>query len=82
MAKRLLTEEQVEAEIKRLSESKYVRLARKAERVKNSRRQYLYTLRSLEKRGRALAERGVDEEILELMTDIMATAGEGSMDER
>ena len=69
MAKRLLTEEQVEAEIKRLNQSEYVKLARKAERVKYARRQYLYVLRSLEKKGRALAENGVDEHILNFCLD-------------
>ena len=69
MAKRILTDEQVEAEIKRLNQSEYVKLARKAERVKYARRQYLYVLRSLEKKGRALAENGVDEHILNFCLD-------------
>ena len=56
-----LSDEMVEAEIQRLKDSAYVRLARKANRVKYARRQYLYTLRVLEKQGRKLAEAGTDE---------------------
>ena len=60
-----LSDEQVEIEIQRLNESDYVRLARKANRVKYARRQYLYTLRALEKQGRKLAEEGTDEAALD-----------------
>ena len=74
MAKRVLTEEQVEAEIRRLNQSEYVRLARKAQRVKYARRQYLYTLRALEKQGRALAENGVDDHILDYCLDAFRCA--------
>jgi len=58
MKKEVLTEEQVELEIERLSHSKYVLLAKKEERIKNKRRQYLYSLRSKEKRGKELVEEG------------------------
>ena len=61
MANRCLTDEEVTAEIARLTESEFVRLARKANRVKYARRQYLYTLRVLEKQGKALAAAGTDE---------------------
>ncbi len=60
-----LSDDQVEAEIQRLNSSDYVRLARKANRVKYARRQYLYTLRALEKQGRQLAEAGTDEAALD-----------------
>ena len=53
-----LTDAAVEEEIARLRESEYVALARAEERQKYRRRQYLYTLRNLEKRGRKLAEEG------------------------
>ena len=53
-----LTDAAVEEEIARLRESEYVALARAEERQKYRRRQYLYSLRNLEKRGRKLAEEG------------------------
>ena len=62
MPKDCLTDAQVEAEIERLSKSEYVRLARAELRAKYRRRQYLYTLRSLEKRGIQLSEQGLDED--------------------
>lgn len=62
MPKDCLTDDQVEAEIERLSKSEYVRLARAELRAKYRRRQYLYTLRSLEKRGIQLSEQGLDED--------------------
>lgn len=55
---RFITDEQVEEEISRLSESEYVQLARKEEQIKYRRRQYLYKLRNLEKRGKELARQG------------------------
>ena len=61
MAKSKLTDEQVELEIEKLKDSPYVKLARKAARVKYARRQTLYTLRNMDKRGRALAAQGVAE---------------------
>ena len=60
-----LTDEMVEAEIRRLTESKYVKLARAEQRMKYRKRQYLYTLRQLEKRGRELEAQGYDEESIE-----------------
>ena len=69
-----LDSKRVLAEIKRLNQSEYVRLARKAQRVKYSRRQYLYTLRALEKQGRALAENGVDDHILDYCLDAFRCA--------
>lgn len=57
--KDFLTDEQVEKEIKRLSKSEDVKLARKEQRLKYKRRQQLYTLRDLEKRGKKLAEQGI-----------------------
>lgn len=54
----VLTDAQVEMEIERLSTSKYVRLARAEVREKYRRRQYLYQLRQLEKRGRELDAAG------------------------
>lgn len=59
---RWLTDEQVEAEISVLKQSPRVALARAEQkekyRIKYRRRQYLYTLRALEKRGRELEAEG------------------------
>lgn len=64
-----LTDEQVESEIVRLNESEAVALARYAARLKYKRRQYLYQLRDLEKRGKALMEAGITKEMLKKMYD-------------
>lgn len=58
MARDYLTDEQVEAEIERLTHSEHVRLARSEQRAKYRRRQYMYQLRSMEKRGMQLEEAG------------------------
>ena len=59
MAKDFLTDEEVEREIERLSASPDVKLAQKEVRLKYKRRLHLYNLRSLEKRGKELAESGI-----------------------
>lgn len=59
MYKSELTDAEVEVEIRQLSESEYVKLARKEQRLKYKFRQQLYTLRSLEKRGKKLAADGI-----------------------
>lgn len=58
MAKEWLTDAQVEAEIERLKDDPNVRLARKELRIQYRRRQALYQLRNLEKRGKELAKLG------------------------
>ncbi len=60
MAKQILTDAQVEEEIARLTNSPYVKLAKEQERIKYQRRQYLYKLRGLEKKGKALYDKGID----------------------
>ncbi|MCI6711966.1 MAG: hypothetical protein MR576_08350 [Firmicutes bacterium] len=60
-----LTDEQVEAEIERLTVTPEVRLARQEERLRYRRRQYMYKLRALEKRGRQLVAQGVTPENME-----------------
>lgn len=60
-----LTDEQVEQEIEKLQGSPLVKLARKEERIRYVRRQYLYTLRQYEKKGKELAKSGITMEILE-----------------
>lgn len=61
MRKEILTDEQVENEIERLTHSEAVRIARAEMREKYRRRQYLYQLRNLEKRGLELIGMGLDE---------------------
>ena len=76
MAKRdYLTDEQVEQEIERLLESDMVKLAKKEEYVRNRRRQYLYCLRSYEKKGKELAESGITMEMLDSMLKGCANDG-------
>lgn len=68
MAKKdILNDEQVEQEIARLLESADVKLAKKAESVRNRRRQYMYSLRTYEKKGKELAKLGITMELLESM---------------
>jgi hypothetical protein len=55
----ILTDEQVEIEIERLLNSEEVRLAKKETRIKQRRRQYMWSLRSMEKRGKELKKMGV-----------------------
>lgn len=67
MANKVLTDEQVEEEIARLQKSPYVKLANQERRLRERRRMYLYGLRQLEKKGRALEEAGVTPESLRAM---------------
>ena len=62
-----LTDEEVELEIARLNESEAVALARREARLRYRRRQRLYQLRDLEKKGRALMAAGITREILDAM---------------
>lgn len=62
-----LTDEEVEAEIERLNASEAVALARREARLKYRRRQYLYQLRDLEKKGEALLKAGITREVLDAM---------------
>ena len=64
-AVRDLTDEQVEMEISRLNASEEVQLARHETRIKNRRRQYMYQLRCLEKRGKQLIDAGITMENME-----------------
>ena len=63
-AKEFLTDEQVEQEIERLRQSPLVALARREQRLRYKRRQFLYQLRDLEKKGRALENAGITMEVL------------------
>jgi hypothetical protein len=55
MAREFMTDEAVEEEIARLLASPLVKLAKREEAIRYRRRQYMYTLRSYEKKGKALA---------------------------
>lgn len=68
MAKKGLTDHEVRNEIERLKKSPYVKLAKKEEAIRCRERQYLYTLRVYEKKGKALADAGITLEILEGMS--------------
>ena len=65
MAKDFLTDEQVEFEIDRLLNSNAVKLAKKEQKIKNRRRQYMYQLRTMEKRGKELKKQGITLENIE-----------------
>ena len=68
MANLTMTDEMVEEEILRLQTSPHVKLARREEAIRNRRRQYMYTLRMYEKKGKALEAQGVTLEELESMS--------------
>lgn len=65
MAKDWMTDEQVEMEIDRLLHSDAVQLAKKEIRIKYKRRQYMYQLRNMEKRGKQLKCNGITMENME-----------------
>lgn len=54
MSKKILTDEEVEEEIKELLNDEDVRLAKAEERIRNKRRQYLYKLKGYKKRGQEM----------------------------
>ena len=65
-----LTDEQVEQEIERLRQSPLVALARREQRIRYRRRQFLYQLRDLEKKGRALEKAGINMEVLNALAEV------------
>lgn len=71
MANKPLTDEQVEKEIERLLSSPLVKLAKKEQRIRFRRRQYLYQLRGYEKKGKELEAAGITMEILDALDDEM-----------
>jgi hypothetical protein len=74
MANKPLTDEQVEKEIERLLSSPLVKLAKKEQRIRFRRRQYLYQLRNYEKKGKDLQAAGITMEILDALDDEMKEA--------
>ena len=77
MAKDFLTDEAVEREIARLTATDEVKLARRELRLKYKRRQQLYTLRALEKRGRELQEAGITIENIDIMMKLAEQDDDG-----
>lgn len=67
MAREFMTDDMVEEEILRLQTSHHVKLARREEAIRNRRRQYMYTLRMYEKKGKQLEAEGITLEELEEM---------------
>lgn len=67
MKREFLTDEQVEEEIERLLDSDDVKLAKQESRIKYKRRQYMYKLRGLEKRGKELSELGITADNMDVM---------------
>lgn len=66
MAKeKYMTDEMVEIEIERLQDSEEVKLAKKEMNIKYKRRQYMYQLRCMEKRGKQLMAEGITMENIE-----------------
>lgn len=65
-----LTDEQVEEEIERLRQSPLVALARREQRIRYRRRQILYQLRDLEKKGKALEKAGITMEVLNSLAEL------------
>lgn len=63
----MFTDEQVEEEISRLMESRHVMLAKQERKIRDRRRQYMYQLRSMEKRGKKLEKLGVTMDNMEEM---------------
>ena len=59
MAKEFLSDFEVEQEIERLLNSDEVKLAKKEQRILYKRRQYMYQLRTMEKRGKQLSKKGI-----------------------
>ena len=59
------TDEQVEAEISRLNQSEFVKLARREKQIKYRRKQQMWNLQFMEARGKQLASEGITYENIE-----------------
>ena len=71
MAREFRSDEMVDEEILRLQASHHVKLARREEAIRNRKRQYMYTLRCYEKKGKQLEAQGVTLEELEEMAGML-----------
>ena len=69
--KNYIPDDQLDAEIDRLTHSDAVKLARLEQQIAYKKRQYLYQLRWYEKRGLQLMENGVTMESLDMMDSSM-----------
>ena len=65
MAKKIWTDEEVEIEIHRLQHSEDVKLAKKEMNIKYRRRQQMWNLQFMEKRGKQLRSMGINAENIE-----------------
>jgi hypothetical protein len=65
MAKKIWTDEEVEIEIHRLQHSEDVKLAKKEMNIKYRRRQQMWNLQFMEKRGKQLRSMGINSENIE-----------------
>ena len=63
--RKIWTDEEVEIEIRRLRQSEDVKLAKKEQNIKYRRRQQMWGLQYMEKRGKQLREMGVTMENME-----------------
>ena len=67
---------EIEMEIERLRNSDFVHLAQKEIRLKQKRRNYMNSLRWLERRGKELVAMGIDSDTIEEMLGAVETAAE------
>ena len=67
MARKLWTDEEVEIEIHRLQQSDDVKLAKREQQIKYRRRQQMWNLQFMEKRGKQLRQMGITAENMEEM---------------
>lgn len=65
MARKQWTDEEVEIEIHRLHQSEDVKLAKREQNIKYKRRQQMWTLQFMEKRGKQLRSMGITAENME-----------------
>ena len=83
MSRKTMTDYEVEQEIKRLKESPLVALGKQEQRLIYKRRQYMYNLQWLERRGRELQEMGITPENIEdQITRTDAALGEAETEQR
>ena len=67
MARKVWTDEEVEIEIHRLQNSEAVKLAKKEQQIKYRRRQQMWNLQFMEKRGKQLQQMGITPDNIESM---------------
>lgn len=70
--KNLLTIEELDHEIARLSSSEEVKIARKEQQIRTMKQQHLFSLQSFAKRGRELMDAGITMDDLREMEENLA----------